>query len=165
MKCINIGICIWIINWNRELLPTTGIRAGLSAITPAASLPGILLAIPLPDCSISLPVESHANSFMIEFVCWGNPNPYQRFVCVFFCISLRLLRLSILVTAYFLCHSINFWRLPAWRLQPCLKAATCDCFEVCVVLETAHNWRLRTTLIYCDICWEPAWTLILLKYW
>ena len=22
MKCINIGICIWIINWNRELLPT-----------------------------------------------------------------------------------------------------------------------------------------------
>ena len=49
---------------NRELLPTSGIRAGLSAITPAAFLPipGILLASPLPDCSISLPVESHALS-------------------------------------------------------------------------------------------------------
>ena len=71
-------------NWNRELLPTSGIRAGLSAITPAAFLPipGILLASPLPDCSISLPVESHANYFMIEFVCWGNPNELSVLVII-----------------------------------------------------------------------------------
>ena len=70
------------LNW--DLLPTSGIRAGLSAITPAAFLPipGILLASPLPDCSISLPVESHAMHALLhlpEFILCvhaiPNPNP------------------------------------------------------------------------------------------
>ena len=70
---------------NRELYLTSGIRAGLSAITPAAFLPiaGILLASPLPDCSISLPVELHAvyalllhlpalRTLLVPFLCYSS---------------------------------------------------------------------------------------------
>ena len=136
---------------NQELLPTSGIRAGLSAITPTAFLPitGILLASPLPDCSIVC--QWSRMQCMRYSICLSLFSACMQYLTlirtrfVFFCIAWRLLRLSILVTVYFLCHSIIFWRLPAWRLHPCLKAATCDCFEIFSIdfLQSALCWSLR----------------------
>ena len=60
--CINIGIFIGN-EINRELLPTSGIRAGLSAITPAFVLPYLFQAAWLPahrQCAFLLPQPGHA---------------------------------------------------------------------------------------------------------
>ena len=44
---------------NRELLPTNGIRAGLSAITPACVLPYLIQAAWLPAHRQSAPAHIH----------------------------------------------------------------------------------------------------------
>ena len=151
---------------NRELLPTSGIRAGLSAITPAAFLPisGILLAIPLPDCSISLPVESHAMYVLLhlpEFILCvhaiPNPNPDAFYIflhslkiaetvhlsdSVFFVILSFFLKATCVETAALLegCDLWLFWNFLHW-FSP-----------VCVVLEFETALKTDNVCLQMYLC-------------
>ena len=99
----------------------------MSAITPATFLPitGILLASPLPDCSISLPVESHAMYALLhlpEFILYvhaiPNPNPDA------FCIFLHSLKIAETVHLSDSVVFVSFYHF--------LKAA---CVETAALLE------------------------------
>ena len=68
---------------NQELLPTSGIRAGLSAITPAAFLSiVILLASPFHCQNAPSVCQWHEKSSLCMHVI-PNPNPELFFCCIF----------------------------------------------------------------------------------
>ena len=81
-------------NWNRELLPTSGIRAGLSAITPGwgchSTCQSALSELPASlsfQCMYCMRYNPFTTEFCVLQLCRGNPNPCQRFVCALFCVG------------------------------------------------------------------------------
>ena len=79
-------------NW--ELLPTSGIRAGLSAITPGwgchSACQSALSELPASlscQCMHCMRYNPFTTEFCVLQLCRENPNPCHRFVCALFCVG------------------------------------------------------------------------------
>ena len=127
---------------NRELLPTSGIRAGLSAITPAFVLPYLFQAAWLPahrQCAFLLPQPGHALfSFKRLFEVTGWLGRCLRLLSPVFCLNNETLVLSPVF-----CY--------AWRLFCVLETAegVGVLRETLIGAEDYHWWKLHKQVWSC----------------
>ena len=129
-------ICQWN-SINRELLPTSGIRAGLSAITPAAFLPipGILLASTVHCQTAPSVCQWHEKSSLCVHAI-PNPNPELFFCCIF------MREFRICLKPYFL-WALFWWAAACYVVKGVVWSCSCIVSVSCDLLVSWTLWYLR----------------------